>query len=184
VCAGVITLLVIIYKGYSPSLVRARSQDELEVVFAGALCYTGLTGASYEASARQVWPVTTTGLTGGHCELMFSGTKNWSWSSRPFTPPLGDIKVLSSFKQGTKQRCLVVVLNSFKHFCFRHLKPNIPLVMYSFCRPSHFKCIYRIELQISIQRKWQYYPYVKATSDLKLGQISNDYSYIQFERHV
>jgi hypothetical protein len=38
-------MLVIIYKGYSPSLVRARSQEELEVVFACALCYTGLTGA-------------------------------------------------------------------------------------------------------------------------------------------
>jgi hypothetical protein len=44
VCAGLITLLVIIYKGYSPSLVRTRSQEVLEVVFAGALCYTGLTG--------------------------------------------------------------------------------------------------------------------------------------------
>jgi hypothetical protein len=43
VCAGFITLLVISYKGYSPSLVRARSQEVLEVVFAGALCYTGLT---------------------------------------------------------------------------------------------------------------------------------------------
>jgi hypothetical protein len=40
VCAGLITLLVIIYKDYPPSLVRARSQDELEVVFVGALCYT------------------------------------------------------------------------------------------------------------------------------------------------
>jgi hypothetical protein len=44
VCAGLITLLVIIYKGHSPILVRARSQEELEVVFAGALCYTGLIG--------------------------------------------------------------------------------------------------------------------------------------------
>jgi hypothetical protein len=49
VCAGLITLLVIIYTGYSPSLVCARSQEVLEVVFAGALCYTGLTGASCEA---------------------------------------------------------------------------------------------------------------------------------------
>jgi hypothetical protein len=49
VCVGLITLLVIIYKGHSPSLVRSRSQEELEVVFAGALCYTGLTGASCEA---------------------------------------------------------------------------------------------------------------------------------------
>jgi hypothetical protein len=39
VCAGIITLLVIIYKGYSPNLVRAGSQEELEVVFAG--CLTG-----------------------------------------------------------------------------------------------------------------------------------------------
>jgi hypothetical protein len=42
VCAGLITLLVIIYKGHSPSSVCARSQEVLEVVFAGALCYTGL----------------------------------------------------------------------------------------------------------------------------------------------
>jgi hypothetical protein len=33
-----------IYKGHSPSLVRARSQEVLEVVFAGALRYTSLTG--------------------------------------------------------------------------------------------------------------------------------------------
>jgi hypothetical protein len=46
--AGLITLLVIIYKGHSPSLVRARSQEVLELVFAGALCYTGLTGVTYE----------------------------------------------------------------------------------------------------------------------------------------
>jgi hypothetical protein len=42
-------LLVIIYKGYSPSLVRARSQEVLEVVFAGALCYTGLTGEGHRS---------------------------------------------------------------------------------------------------------------------------------------
>jgi hypothetical protein len=59
VCAGLITLLVIIYKGYLPSLVRARSQEVLEVVFAGTLCYTGLTGASCEVKC-------VTGLTGGH----------------------------------------------------------------------------------------------------------------------
>jgi hypothetical protein len=35
--AGIITLLVIIYQGHSPSLVRSRSQEELEVVFAGSL---------------------------------------------------------------------------------------------------------------------------------------------------
>jgi hypothetical protein len=44
VCAGVNTLLVIIYQGYSPRLVRARSQEMLEVVFAGSLWLTGLTG--------------------------------------------------------------------------------------------------------------------------------------------
>jgi hypothetical protein len=44
VCAGVITLLVIIYQGHPPSLVRARSQEDLEVVFAGSLWLTGLTG--------------------------------------------------------------------------------------------------------------------------------------------
>jgi hypothetical protein len=49
VCAGLITLLVIIYKGYSPRLVRARSQEVLEVVFAGALCYTGLTGETHRS---------------------------------------------------------------------------------------------------------------------------------------
>jgi hypothetical protein len=38
-------MLVIIYQGHSPSLVRARSQEELEVVLLGALCYTSLTGA-------------------------------------------------------------------------------------------------------------------------------------------
>jgi hypothetical protein len=48
VCAKLIILLVIICKGYSPSLVRARSQVVLEVVFAGALCCTGLTGVSCE----------------------------------------------------------------------------------------------------------------------------------------
>jgi hypothetical protein len=37
---------MIIYKVHSPSLVHARSQEELESVFAGALCYTDMTGAS------------------------------------------------------------------------------------------------------------------------------------------
>jgi hypothetical protein len=46
VCAGVITLLVIIYQGHSPSLVRARSQEELEAVFVGYLWVTDLTGAT------------------------------------------------------------------------------------------------------------------------------------------
>jgi hypothetical protein len=49
VCAGVITLLVIIYKGHSPSLVHAINQEALEVVFAGALCYTGLTGEAHRS---------------------------------------------------------------------------------------------------------------------------------------
>jgi hypothetical protein len=48
-CVGLITLLVIIYKGHSPSLVRARSQVVLEVVFAGALCYAGLTGEAHRS---------------------------------------------------------------------------------------------------------------------------------------
>jgi hypothetical protein len=79
VCAGFITLLVIIYKGYSPSLVRARSQEVLEVVFAGALCYTGLTGASCEVQFL-------IGLTGGHCQLKFSGTKSLNRPSCLFSP--------------------------------------------------------------------------------------------------
>jgi hypothetical protein len=44
VCAGVITLLVIIYKDYSPSLVNAKSQEVLEAIFAGSLWLTGLIG--------------------------------------------------------------------------------------------------------------------------------------------
>jgi hypothetical protein len=51
-CAGLITLLVIIYKGYSPSLVRVRSEEVLEVIFAGALCYTGLTGEAHRSDRR------------------------------------------------------------------------------------------------------------------------------------
>jgi hypothetical protein len=43
VCAGFITLLVIIYQGHSLSLVRARSQEELGAVFACSLWLTGLT---------------------------------------------------------------------------------------------------------------------------------------------
>jgi hypothetical protein len=35
---------VIIYESHTLSLVRARSQEALEVVFAGSLCYTGLSG--------------------------------------------------------------------------------------------------------------------------------------------
>jgi hypothetical protein len=48
-CEGLIILLVIIYKGYSPSLVRVRGQEVLEVVFAGALCHTGLTGEAHRS---------------------------------------------------------------------------------------------------------------------------------------
>jgi hypothetical protein len=55
VCAGLITLLVIIYNGHSPSLVRARSQEVLEVVFAGALCYTGLTGEAHQFDRCLLW---------------------------------------------------------------------------------------------------------------------------------
>jgi hypothetical protein len=49
VSAEIITLFVIIYQGHSPSLVRARSQAEIEAIFAGALCYTGLTGANQQS---------------------------------------------------------------------------------------------------------------------------------------
>jgi hypothetical protein len=40
---------VIIYKGHTLSSVRSRSQEVLEVVFAGVLCYTGLTGAVHRS---------------------------------------------------------------------------------------------------------------------------------------
>jgi hypothetical protein len=59
VCVGIITLLVFIYKGHTPSSVRARSQEVLEVVFAGVLCYTGLTGVTCGVQCL-------TGLTGHH----------------------------------------------------------------------------------------------------------------------
>jgi hypothetical protein len=49
VCAGLFTLLVIIYKGHTLSLVRARSLEVLEVIFAGSLCYTGLTGEEHRS---------------------------------------------------------------------------------------------------------------------------------------
>jgi alcohol dehydrogenase YqhD (iron-dependent ADH family) len=48
-CAGINTLLVIIYQGHSPSLVRARSQEEIEAIFAGTLCYNGLTSAGQQS---------------------------------------------------------------------------------------------------------------------------------------
>jgi hypothetical protein len=49
VCAGIITLLVFIYKAHTPSSVRARSQEGLEVGFAGVLCYIGLTGEAHRS---------------------------------------------------------------------------------------------------------------------------------------
>jgi hypothetical protein len=49
VCEGLITLLVIIYKGYTLNSVRPRSQEVLEVGFAGVLCYTGLTGEAHRS---------------------------------------------------------------------------------------------------------------------------------------
>jgi hypothetical protein len=49
VCAGIITLLVFFYQGHTPSSVRARSQEVLEVVFAGVLYYTGLTGEAHRS---------------------------------------------------------------------------------------------------------------------------------------
>jgi hypothetical protein len=49
VCVGVIALLVIIYQGHSPSLVRARSQEELEAIFAGSLWLTGVTGGRQQS---------------------------------------------------------------------------------------------------------------------------------------
>jgi hypothetical protein len=50
---------VIIYKGHTPSSVCAKSQEVLEVAFAGVLCYTGLTGVTCEVQFL-------TGLTGHH----------------------------------------------------------------------------------------------------------------------
>jgi hypothetical protein len=64
VCAGLINLLLIIYKGHSPSLVRARSQEEIEVVFACALCYTGLIGARQRSDGASSEVKCDTGLTG------------------------------------------------------------------------------------------------------------------------
>jgi hypothetical protein len=89
-------MLVIIYKGYSPSLVRARSQEVLKVVFAGAMCYTGLTGASCEAQCA-------TGLTGHHhrsdrwtLAAQVFGDEKLKSVVTPIHPPLlGDIKILS-----------------------------------------------------------------------------------------
>jgi hypothetical protein len=104
VCAGIITLLVIIYQSYSPSLVCARSQEEIEFVFAGTLCYTDLTGARQRSdwcllwssvrdrsdrSPPPVWPVDT-------CSSSFREEK----LKLVVTPihPLGDIKDLSGMR--------------------------------------------------------------------------------------
>jgi hypothetical protein len=86
VCAGLITLLVIIYKGHSPSLVRARSQKVLGV-FLQVLCdtpvrpvrRTGLTGVSCEVQCL-------IGLTGGALSTQVFGGESLIWSSRLFTP--------------------------------------------------------------------------------------------------
>jgi hypothetical protein len=40
---------VFVNKGYTPSSVRARSQEVLEVVSAGSLCYTSLTGEAHRS---------------------------------------------------------------------------------------------------------------------------------------
>jgi hypothetical protein len=42
-CAGIITLLTTIYQGHSPSLVRARSQEELEPLSSRFLQGSGIT---------------------------------------------------------------------------------------------------------------------------------------------
>jgi hypothetical protein len=47
---GIITFLVFIYKGHTPSSVHARSQEVLEVVFAGDLYHTGLTGEAHRSN--------------------------------------------------------------------------------------------------------------------------------------
>jgi hypothetical protein len=49
VCAGLITLLVIIYQGNSSSLVWARSQVDLEVVFVGSLWVTSLIDEAHQS---------------------------------------------------------------------------------------------------------------------------------------
>jgi hypothetical protein len=55
VCAGINTLLVIIYQGHSSGLVRVRGQEELESVLQ-VLCQA------------PVWPMQGSGLTGASCE--------------------------------------------------------------------------------------------------------------------
>jgi hypothetical protein len=48
-CAGIITLLVFIYQGHTLSSVRPRSQEVLEVIFAGVHYHTGLTGEAHQS---------------------------------------------------------------------------------------------------------------------------------------
>jgi hypothetical protein len=95
VCAEVITLLVIIYQGYSPSLVCARIEEELEAVFACSLWLTGLTGG---------------GKWSDRCHLLSRARDRSDWWRlavlvfedeilklvvSPIHSPLGDIKILS-----------------------------------------------------------------------------------------
>jgi hypothetical protein len=49
VCAGIITLLVFINKGYTPSSVVLEAKRCLKLVFAGVQCYTGLTGEAHQS---------------------------------------------------------------------------------------------------------------------------------------
>jgi hypothetical protein len=79
---------VIIYKGHTLSLIRARSQEVLEVVFAGSLCYTGLTGVTNEVQCL-------TGLTGHHHRSdRWSTVSSSVWGERvqigrlAYSPPL------------------------------------------------------------------------------------------------
>jgi hypothetical protein len=82
-CAGLITLLVIIYKGYSPSLVCAGSQVVLEVIFAGALCYIGLTGEAHRSDRCLLW----------------SPVPDWSDRS---PPPVWPVDTINSSFRGRK----------------------------------------------------------------------------------
>jgi hypothetical protein len=45
---------VIIYKGYSPSLVHARSQEVLEAIFVCSLWLTGLNGGGHRSDRRHL----------------------------------------------------------------------------------------------------------------------------------
>jgi hypothetical protein len=103
VCAGVITLLLIIYKGNSLSLVRDRRQEELEAVFAGSLWRTSLNGGGQQSdrcrllsgardrsdqSSSPAWPMTP-------LAVHVFGDEKFTLVVSPIHPPLGDIKVLS-----------------------------------------------------------------------------------------